>query len=156
METFVPLYIANECDSYCAMCGFNHSNSNLIRKVATIDEIREQLDIIKNYEKVSAICILTGELFSFSSRMENLKLVCEAINEAIIKPKRNAISILEDELSHKHKKGIIDTGAISDPYNPLEVDLKLTRIFLALADKYDFGVSIATIIKKRTTCTGFF
>ena len=43
METFVPLYISNECDSYCVMCGFNHSNSNVTRKVATIDEIREQL-----------------------------------------------------------------------------------------------------------------
>lgn len=83
METFVPLYISNECDSYCVMCGFNHSNSNVTRKVATIDEIREQLDIIKNHEKVSAVCILTGELFSPSSRMENLKLVCEAINVAI-------------------------------------------------------------------------
>lgn len=62
----------------------------------------------------------------------------------IIKPKRNAISILEDELSRKLKKGIIDTGAMSDPYNPLEVDLKLTRDFLSLADKYDFGVSITT------------
>lgn len=62
----------------------------------------------------------------------------------IIKPKRNAISILEDELSRKRKKGIIDTGAMSDPYNPLEVDLKLTRDFLSLADKYDFGVSITT------------
>lgn len=83
METFVPLYISNECDSYCVMCGFNHSNSNVTRKVATIDEIREQLDIIKNHEKVSAVCILTGELFSPSSCMENLKLVCEAINVAI-------------------------------------------------------------------------
>ena len=55
METFVPLYISNECDSYCVMCGFNHSNSNVTRKVATIDEIREQLDIIKNHEKVSAV-----------------------------------------------------------------------------------------------------
>lgn len=62
----------------------------------------------------------------------------------IIKPKRNAISMLEDELSHKRKKGIIDTGAMSDPYNPLEVDLKLTRNFLSLVDKYCFGVSITT------------
>lgn len=84
METFVPLYIANECDSYCTMCGFNHSNSNLIRKVAKINEIRQQLEIIKCYEKISAVCILTGELFSPSRRMENLKLVCESINVAII------------------------------------------------------------------------
>lgn len=75
METFVPLYISNECDSYCVMCGFNHSNSNVTRKVATIDEIREQLDIIKNHEKVSAVCILTGELFSPSSRIDRKSVV---------------------------------------------------------------------------------
>lgn len=40
-----------------------------------------------------------------------------------IKPKRNAIPILEDELSHKRKKGIIDTGAMRDTYNPLKVVL---------------------------------
>lgn len=83
METFVPLYISNECDSYCVMCGFNHTNSKLIRKVATIEEIRQQLEIIKNYEKVSAVCILTGELFSQYRRMQNLKLVCQTINVAI-------------------------------------------------------------------------
>lgn len=83
METFVPLYISNKCDSYCIMCGFKHSNTHLQRRVATIEEINEQLDIILNYEKVSAVCILTGELFSPSSRMSNLQLVCEAMNLAI-------------------------------------------------------------------------
>lgn len=62
----------------------------------------------------------------------------------IVKPKRNAIRILENELSHKRKKGIIDTGAMSDPYNPLEVKLKLTRDFLTLVYRYNFGVSITT------------
>ena len=58
----------------------------------------------------------------------------------IIKPKRNAISILESELSTRRKSGIIDTGAMSDPYNPLERQLNLTNQFLQLAEKYGFGV----------------
>lgn len=62
----------------------------------------------------------------------------------LVKPKRNAISILKSELAHKRKRGIIDTGAMSDPYNPLEKDLNLTRDFLHLAEQYDFGVSITT------------
>lgn len=62
----------------------------------------------------------------------------------IVKPKKNAIQILELELQHKRKSGIIDTGAMSDPYNPLEKNLKLTRQFLYLAKKYEFGVSITT------------
>lgn len=84
METFVPLYISNECDSYCTMCGFKHSNTYLQRKTASIEEIKQQLEIILHYEKISAVCILTGELFSKSKRMDNLKLVCDAINAALL------------------------------------------------------------------------
>ena len=62
----------------------------------------------------------------------------------LVKPKRDAISILKTELAHKRKRGIIDTGAMSDPYNPIEKKLNLTRDFLYLADQYNFGVSITT------------
>lgn len=62
----------------------------------------------------------------------------------LVKPKRNAIPILENELAHKRNRGVIDTGAMSDPYNPLERKLGLTRDFLSLAEKYEFGVSITT------------
>lgn len=62
----------------------------------------------------------------------------------LIKPKRNAISILNSELASKRKTGIIDTGAMSDPYNPLEKQLCLTRQFLKLAERYGYGVSITT------------
>lgn len=61
-----------------------------------------------------------------------------------IKPKRNAIEILEKELCSKKKKGIIDTGAMNDPYNALELKLEYTKNFLILADRYGFGVSITT------------
>ena len=61
-----------------------------------------------------------------------------------IKPKRNAISILESELSHKRKRGVIDTGAMSDPYNPFEKELNITKDFLYLVNQYDYGVSITT------------
>lgn len=62
----------------------------------------------------------------------------------IIKPKRNAIQILETELRRKRKGGIIDTGAMSDPYNPYEKKLELTRNFLLLVQKYQYGVSLTT------------
>lgn len=61
-----------------------------------------------------------------------------------VKPKKNAIEILQKELSSKNSVGIIDTGAMGDPYNPFERDLNLTRQFLCLALKYGFGVSITT------------
>lgn len=47
-------------------------------------------------------------------------------------------------MASKRKKGVIDTGGMSDPYNPFEKELQLTREFLSLAKKFGFGVSITT------------
>lgn len=62
----------------------------------------------------------------------------------IVRAKDNAIPIIENELNKKRKKGIIGTGAMSDPYNPFEKENKLTRNALELINTYRFGVSIAT------------
>jgi len=61
-----------------------------------------------------------------------------------VKAKENAITILEENLKSKKKKGIIMTGAMSDPYNPFEKQEKITRQSLKLIDKYMYGVSIIT------------
>jgi DNA repair photolyase len=61
-----------------------------------------------------------------------------------IKPKENALQIIRDELRRKAKSGVIATGAMSDPYNPLERELKLSRHALELINAYGFGVSVAT------------
>lgn len=61
-----------------------------------------------------------------------------------IRAKSNALPILEKELSQKRSRGIIGTGAMSDPYNSFETQLQLTRGALQLLDKYRFGVSITT------------
>lgn len=61
-----------------------------------------------------------------------------------VKPKRNAIEILEKELKSKRKKGVIGIGAMSDPYNKLEEELQLTRQTLELVNKYGFGIILAT------------
>ena len=82
METFVPLYISNKCDSYCTMCNFNCMNESLHRIEATIPEIEEQLKIIYDYEKIKAVCILTGEMFLPEARWHNIELVCNAMNKA--------------------------------------------------------------------------
>lgn len=61
-----------------------------------------------------------------------------------IKVKENALEILEKELKSKKNKGVVATGSMSDPYNPLEKDLLLTLDALKLVEKYNFGLSIAT------------
>jgi DNA repair photolyase len=59
-----------------------------------------------------------------------------------IAAKENALGIIEKELRSKRKKGIVGTGAMSDPYNPQEREYRLTRGALELMNRYRFGVNI--------------
>lgn len=61
-----------------------------------------------------------------------------------IHPKPDALRILEDEMRAKRRPGIITMGAMSDPYNPLEARLMLTRGALALCLRYGFGAAYTT------------
>lgn len=61
-----------------------------------------------------------------------------------VRVKHNALSLLEQELSHKKRKGIVGIGSMSDSYNPFEKELEVTRGALSLFEKYGFGVSIDT------------
>lgn len=58
--------------------------------------------------------------------------------------KRDALSILRRELSARRRVGVIGTGAMSDPYNPHERELLLTRGALALIADAGFGISVTT------------
>ncbi|MFZ5969137.1 MAG: SPL family radical SAM protein [Bacillota bacterium] len=71
--------------------------------------------------------------------------VCYGIeNFDEVKAKENALAIIERELKSKRKTGVIGTGAMGDPYNPFEVEHKLTRGALELIHKYGFGVNMLT------------
>ena len=61
-----------------------------------------------------------------------------------IEVKGNAIKLLEHALRSKRKPCMIGTGAMSDPYIPLESQLQMTRKALELIDQYGFGVAIQT------------
>ena len=61
-----------------------------------------------------------------------------------VRIKENALEILEEELKSKGLKGVVSFGTLSDPYNPEEKELELTRNALKLIAKYKFGVSIDT------------
>ncbi len=61
-----------------------------------------------------------------------------------IEVKINAPELLENALRHKRKKCMIGTGAMSDPYIPLEMQFGLTRQCLEIIDRYGFGLAIQT------------
>ena len=58
--------------------------------------------------------------------------------------KADALRILRDDLARKAKPAFITMGSMSDPYNPFERELQLTRHALELIDAYQCGVAAAT------------
>ena len=61
-----------------------------------------------------------------------------------VKAKERALEIIRDDLRRKVKRGVVGTGAMSDPYNPFEKREQLTRHALELVSAYGFGAAIAT------------
>lgn len=61
-----------------------------------------------------------------------------------IEIKENAIELLENALRHKRKKCMIGTGAMTDPYIPLELELGNMRKALSLIEQYGFGITVQT------------
>lgn len=61
-----------------------------------------------------------------------------------VRPKENALELLENELSAKRKTGVITMGSMSDAYNPLEKELLLTRHALEIIRKHRFGAAYTT------------
>ena len=71
---------------------------------------------------------------------------CYHIDHAFedIEVKQNALELLEDALKRKRKRCMIGTGAMTDPYIPLENDLQYVRKSLLLAERYGFWFTLIT------------
>lgn len=61
-----------------------------------------------------------------------------------IEVKANAVELLENELRRKRNKCMIGTGAMSDPYMPIEEKLGNMRKCLEVIERYGFGVTMIT------------
>lgn len=61
-----------------------------------------------------------------------------------IEIKDNAIELLEKALSHKRKRCMIGTGAMTDSYIPLELEIQNVRKALEIIYKYGFGFTVIT------------
>jgi DNA repair photolyase len=58
--------------------------------------------------------------------------------------KENAVELLEGELASKRRRGIVGTGSMNDPYQPVEEETGLTRRALDALARYGFGVHVIT------------
>ncbi len=61
-----------------------------------------------------------------------------------IEVKVNAPQLIEKELGRRRQPCMITTGAMTDPYLPLEKELENTKKCLEVIEKYGFGVAVLT------------
>lgn len=61
-----------------------------------------------------------------------------------IEVKANAVGLLENTLRRKRNRCMIGTGAMSDPYMPIEEKLGNMRKCLEVIERYGFGVTMIT------------
>lgn len=61
-----------------------------------------------------------------------------------IEVKENALELLESALRHKRNRCMIGTGAMTDPYIPLEMKIGHMRKALELIAEYGFGCTVHT------------
>ncbi len=106
IETFSPLYLTNECDAECAMCGMRAPNRKLVRQTADAATAEEQLDILHG-RGLRAVAILTGEYRLGPRRREMIARSAAALRAA---------------LSRGFEHVLINIGALEEPEYALLLD----------------------------------
>ena len=77
-------------------------------------------------------CDSRSDCYGFSHNFEDIEV------------KQNAPELLEKALRSKRRRCMIGTGAMCDPYMPIEDQLQLTRKCNEIIDRYGFGLAIQT------------
>lgn len=72
--------------------------------------------------------------------------ICYNMNHRFedIEVKENAPELLKTALMKKRQKCMIGTGSMTDPYIPIEKDLRFTRKCIKIIDEMNFGLTLLT------------
>jgi 2-iminoacetate synthase len=89
-ETFSPLYITNECDAECRMCGMRRSNADLVRETANAATVDAQLDILHR-RGLRAVAILSGEYRLGVRRQAMIERAAAAVRAALARGFRHVL-----------------------------------------------------------------
>jgi 2-iminoacetate synthase len=89
-ETFSPLYITNECDAACRMCGMRRSNAELVRESADETTVESQLDILHR-RGLRAVAILSGEYRHGARRQAMIERAAAALRAALARGFRHVL-----------------------------------------------------------------
>ena len=101
-------------------------------KAKSILSIRNGMNLYRGCQHGCIYCDARSSCYQMDHAFEDIAV------------KENALELLEAALKSRRKPCMIGTGAMSDPYMPLERDLELTRKSLELIGKHGFGVTLLT------------
>jgi 2-iminoacetate synthase len=90
IETFSPLYLTNECDAECLMCGMRSSNGELVRETAGNATARAQLDILRR-RGIRGVALLTGEYHHGPRRRSMIARAAEGLRDAVARGFRHVL-----------------------------------------------------------------
>ena len=82
LETFSPLYLTNECDAECLMCGMRHTNDALVRETADQKTVEGQLEILRR-RGLRGVALLTGEYHHGPFRRAMIARAAAALRAAL-------------------------------------------------------------------------
>ena len=82
LETFSPLYITNECDAECRMCGMRRTNAALVREAADAATVEAQLEILHR-RGLRGVAILSGEYHHGVFRRTMITRAAHAVGAAL-------------------------------------------------------------------------
>jgi 2-iminoacetate synthase len=82
LETFSPLYLTNECDAECLMCGMRRGNTTLARETADEGTVEAQLDLL-HARGVRGVALLTGEYHHGRRRQTMIRRAAQALAAAL-------------------------------------------------------------------------
>jgi len=106
LETFSPLYLTNECDAECKMCGMRATNDALERETADESTAERQLDVLHR-RGLRGVAILTGE-YRHGARRERMLARAKAALDAAL------------ERGYQHV--LINVGSLDDHEYPALLD----------------------------------
>ena len=101
LETFSPLYLSNECDAECLMCGMRRFNTQLQRSTSSEATTDQQLGIL--YRRgLRGVALVTGEYRHGPLRREMLARTTAAARSAIERGFTHVLLNVGSLDSHEH------------------------------------------------------
>lgn len=101
-------------------------------KVNGILSAKNSMNLYRGCSHGCIYCDSRSKCYHMEHRFEDIEI------------KENAIELLDNSLKKKRKKCILGTGSMTDPYIPLEKDIKNMQKTLSLVYKYGFGFTLIT------------